>query len=62
MNDDFEKWWDENGIEWEWTILKHDAKALWVAVKQVERERIKAILEDAGTYCSWDKIMEAIDQ
>lgn len=34
----------------------------WIAAQQAERERIKKILEDAETYCSWDKIMEAIDQ
>ena len=44
----FDEWWNENGIEWEWTILEHDAKALWNAAQQAERERCREIVITMG--------------
>ena len=57
MKDDFDEWYEQRGWGGYW-----DARLTWIAAQHAERERIKQILEDAGTYCSWDKIMEAIDQ
>ena len=66
MSDDFDEWWDQNAdLKFQFVPIGQ-AKQLWcaatIAAQRDERKRIIAILEDAGTYCSWDKIMEAIDQ
>ncbi len=57
----FEDWWEENGIEWEWTILEHDAKALWTTAQLSEQKRIISIIhqtcKDKDTL---NKILEQI--
>lgn len=58
MNE-FTKFW--NSVD-SWRSEYDAAVSAWFRSKYEERERIKKILEDAGTYCNWNKVMEAIDK